>query len=107
MTAAVVAPTEHGSGADPPTDPAYPGQLTMTLTRRELLTGIGGGALAVGGYLFFLGMYVSLAVSVPPALQEDSPGAVGAFLYSLPTVAAAVPPVVAVVGIYLAHRWYR
>jgi multisubunit Na+/H+ antiporter MnhG subunit len=64
-------------------------------------------ALAVGGYLFFLGMYVSLAVSVPPALQDESPGAVGAFLYSLPTPAAVVPPVVAVVGIYLAHRRYR
>ncbi|MEF8852043.1 MAG: hypothetical protein V5A44_08310 [Haloarculaceae archaeon] len=64
-------------------------------------------ALAAGGYLFFAGMYVSLAVSVPPALREASPGAVGAFLYSLPTVTAAVPPVVAVFAIYLAHRRYR
>ena len=64
-------------------------------------------ALAAGGYLFFVGMYVSLAVSVPPALREESPGALGAFLYSLPTVTAAVPPLVAVVAIYLAHRRYR
>jgi hypothetical protein len=64
-------------------------------------------ALAAAGYLFFAGMYVSLAVSVPPALQEESPGTVGAFLYSLPTVTAAVPPVVAVIAIYLAHRRYR
>jgi len=31
------------------TGPAYPGQLTMTLTRRKLLAGIGSGTLAVGG----------------------------------------------------------
>ena len=64
-------------------------------------------ALAAAGYLFVLALYVGLAVSVPPALQEDSPGAVGAFLYSLPRLAGAVPPLVGGALVYLVHRRYR
>ncbi|PSQ37119.1 hypothetical protein BRD11_00425 [Halobacteriales archaeon SW_12_69_24] len=64
-------------------------------------------ALAAAGYLFLCSVYAALGVSVPPALQADSPGAVGAFLYSLPTEAAVVPPVIAVLALSLAHRYYR
>jgi len=64
-------------------------------------------ALAATGFLFLLALYAGLGISVPPALQEDSPGAVGAFLYSLPRAAGVVPPLVGAALIYLVHRYYR
>lgn len=64
-------------------------------------------ALAAAGYLFVLAFYVGLGISVPPALQEDSPGALGAVLYSLPRFSGVVPPIVGAAVIYLVHRRYR
>jgi hypothetical protein len=64
-------------------------------------------ALAATGFLFLLALYAGLGISVPPALQEESPGAIGAFLYSLPRAAGAVPPLAGAALIYLVHRYYR
>jgi len=64
-------------------------------------------ALAASGYLFLLSLYLGLAISVPPALQEDSPGAVGAFLYSLPRLAGVGPPLAGAALVYLVYRYYR
>jgi hypothetical protein len=67
-------------------------------------------ALAAGGYLFFLGMYVTLVLTVP-AEQQDPPvgllGPVIAVLYDLPSVAGAAPPLVAVGLLWVLHRRYR
>jgi hypothetical protein len=67
-------------------------------------------ALAVSGYGFLLSLYLSLVVTTPAELQEEPGGpfgAVAAFLYGLPTPAAVVPPVLAVVAMYLAYRRFR
>jgi len=67
-------------------------------------------ALAVSGYGFLLALYLSLVITTPAELQEAPGGpfgAVASFLYGLPRPAAAVPPVLAVVAMYLAYRRYR
>jgi len=67
-------------------------------------------SLAVAGYGFLAALYLGLVISTPPDLQESTGGPLGAgleFLYGLPTLAAAVPPAVAVATIYLAHRRYQ
>ena len=66
--------------------------------------------LAVTGYGFLGALYLSLVITTPPDLQESAAGPLGAgldVLYGLPTVAATVPPAVAVATIYLAHRRYQ
>jgi len=64
-------------------------------------------AFGAAGFLFLLALYAGLGISVPPALQEGSPGAVGAFLYSLPRTAGVVPPLAGAAIIYLVYRYYR
>jgi uncharacterized membrane protein YuzA (DUF378 family) len=67
-------------------------------------------ALAAGGYLFLLSLYLSLVVAAPPGLRETPPAVVGPlveFLYALPPLAGVVPPLVAVAVGYLLHRRYR
>ncbi|PSQ42329.1 hypothetical protein BRD17_08920 [Halobacteriales archaeon SW_7_68_16] len=68
-------------------------------------------ALAAAGYLFVVALYVGLVISAPPSLT-DGPGsgpvgALVAWLYSLPQVAGAVPPLSAAAYVYLAHRRFR
>lgn len=67
-------------------------------------------ALAASGYLFGFSLYLTLVVTAPPELRDDPSGALApvvAWLYGLPTVAGAVPPLVAVAVGYLLHRRYR
>lgn len=67
-------------------------------------------ALAAGGYLFVLSLYVGLVVSTP-ANQQETPPAVLApvvtLLYDLPPLAGLVPPLVAALLILALHRWLR
>ncbi|WP_436926325.1 hypothetical protein [Halosimplex amylolyticum] len=66
--------------------------------------------LALAGYGFLAALYVSLVISTPAELQEDPSGPLGAIaelLYGLPTLVAVVPPVAAVVVMYLAQRRFR
>ncbi|PSP67945.1 hypothetical protein BRC79_06125 [Halobacteriales archaeon QH_8_67_27] len=67
-------------------------------------------ALALSGYGFLVALYLSLVITTPAALREEPGGpfgAVAAFLYGLPRPAAAVPPVLAAVVMYLAYRRFR
>jgi hypothetical protein len=67
-------------------------------------------ALATGGYLVFVGLYVMLVLTVPPEQQDPPSGLfrpVIALLYDLPSVAGAVPPLAAVGLLWLLHRRYR
>lgn len=68
------------------------------------------GALAASGYLFVLTLYLALVISAPPGARETPAGPIAPvveFLYGLPAVAGAVPPLVAVGLGYLLHRHYR
>lgn len=67
-------------------------------------------SLALAGYLFILSLYVSLLISAPPD-QRETPSALVAtaveFLYSLPSIYAVVPPLVAAALIAVVHRFAR
>jgi hypothetical protein len=67
-------------------------------------------ALAVGGYLFAFSLYVTLVITAPAELRDDPSGALApviSALYDLPTIAGAVPPLLALVVGYLLHRRFR
>lgn len=67
-------------------------------------------ALAAAGYLFVASLYVGGVAAAPPELRDAPPAAVAPvveFLYGLPPVAGAVPPLLAVAVGYLLHRRYR
>jgi len=67
-------------------------------------------ALATGGYLVFVGLYVMLVLTVPPEQQDPPSGLfepVIALLYDLPSVTGAVPPLAAVGLLWALHRRYR
>lgn len=66
-------------------------------------------ALALSGYLFVFALYVALVISTPESYRESVGGVQGAVvnaLYSLPPLAGLVPPLLAVLAIYAAHRHY-
>lgn len=67
-------------------------------------------AVAASGYLFVPALYLTLVVTAPPSLRETPSGALAPVveaLYALPRLAGVLPPLVAVVVMYLAHRRYR
>jgi ABC-type nitrate/sulfonate/bicarbonate transport system permease component len=67
-------------------------------------------ALAASGYLFVLSLYIGLVISAPAELRETPTGGAAPlveFLYSLPPVAAAVPPLLAIAFGYAMHRRLR
>lgn len=67
-------------------------------------------ALAAGGYLFVVALYLGLVVSAPPELRDQPSGALAPVvevLYGLPALAGVVPPLLAVAVGYLLHRRYR
>lgn len=78
--------------------------------RREGSTVEYDAALAVCGFVFVLALYLGLAMSVPPELQNAPSGLLApieAAVYAAPRFAGAVPPLVATLLIVLAHRRYR
>lgn len=67
-------------------------------------------ALAATGFLYALSLYLAAVVSTPPEQQEVVGGLLApvvGFLYDLPAPVGLLPPVVAAVVVYLAHRRYR
>lgn len=63
--------------------------------------------VALAGYLFVASLYVGLVITVPPDQQESVPGAltpIVEFLYGLPQVVGVVPPLVAALLVWVAHR---
>jgi len=78
--------------------------------RRTASTAVYDRALAASGYLFLFSLYLALVVTAPPELRDDPPAVIGPaveFLYGLPPVAGAVPPLSAIAIGYLLHRRYR
>ncbi|MFC7082302.1 hypothetical protein [Halorussus caseinilyticus] len=66
--------------------------------------------LALSGYLFVLSLYVSLLISAPPGQRETPPALVAPaveFLYSLPSVYAVAPPLLAAALVAAVHRFAR
>jgi hypothetical protein len=66
--------------------------------------------LATTGYLFIFALYLGLVISTPEAQQQDVSGVlapVASVLYSLPRIGGLVPPVLAGLVMYLAHRYTR
>jgi hypothetical protein len=65
-------------------------------------------ALAGTGFLFILALYLGLVISAPESLADDAGsgplGAVVGWLYSLPRSMGALPPLIAALSIYAAHR---
>lgn len=67
-------------------------------------------ALAAAGYLFVLSLYLAVVISAPPAYRGSPSGALApavAFLYGLPALAGLVPPALAGLLMWLAHRRLR
>lgn len=67
-------------------------------------------ALAATGLGFLASLYVGLVVSIPPGMQQPVSGPLAPaveWLYALPALAGAVPPLAAAAGIWLAHRTLR
>jgi hypothetical protein len=85
----------------------------LLVARRHRRTGstrVYDQALAAAGYLFVFSLYLALVITAPPALRDDPSGAlepVVSFLYGLPTLAGAVPPLIALAVGYALHRRYR
>lgn len=78
--------------------------------RRHGSTRVYDRALAAGGYLFLVALYTGLVVAAPPGLRDEPSGALAplvGFLYGLPPVAGAIPPLLAVAVGYALHRRYR
>jgi hypothetical protein len=66
-------------------------------------------ALGATGYLFVGSVYLALVISTPESYRESVDGAQGAIvnaLYSLPPLAGLIPPLLAALAIYAAHRYY-
>lgn len=66
-------------------------------------------ALAAGGYLFVVGLYLGLVISTPAEQERAATGALGpvlATLYALPRAAGVVPPLLAAAAIAVLHRRY-
>ena len=66
--------------------------------------------LGFAGFVFLASLYVGLVVAVPVANQEAVTGVLAPLievLYALPSLAGLVPPVLAAVLIWLAHRFAR
>ncbi|WP_440007498.1 hypothetical protein [Halomicrococcus sp. SG-WS-1] len=61
-------------------------------------------AHALTGVAFVVLLYAGIAISVPPQFQSADPGAVGAFLYSLPPLWGLAPPVVGAALVVVVHR---
>jgi len=67
-------------------------------------------ALGAAGFGYALAIYLALVVSAPPDMRSTPSGALAPaveFLYSLPALAGLVPPLLAVVLMYLLHRRFR
>jgi hypothetical protein len=78
--------------------------------RGETADGPYDAALAAGGYLFVVALYVGLVISVPPSQQTTPTGAlapIATALYGLPQMAGVVPPLLAAAVILLCHRRLR
>ena len=78
--------------------------------RRSGSTLVYDRALAASGYLFAFSLYVTLVITAPAELRDDPGGALAPVvgrLYDLPTVAGAVPPLLALGVGYLLHRRFR
>jgi len=63
--------------------------------------------LAVTGFVFLFSLYVGLVITVQPVQQEVVTGVhapIIGFLYALPQVAGVVPPTIAGIVIYIAHK---
>ena len=66
-------------------------------------------ALAATGYLFVLTVYLLLVISTPAQYRESVSGATGtvvSFFYSLPPLAGLIPPALAVLLMFAAHRQF-
>lgn len=65
-------------------------------------------ALAAAGFVFLAALYVGLVASVPPEMQRPPTGALApavAWLYGLPQLAGAGPPLAAALAILGLHWW--
>jgi hypothetical protein len=75
--------------------------------RRSASTPRYDAAVALGGYGFVFSLYLTLLLSIPPEQQEPVSGVTAPIVevfYDLPAISGLVPPVVAVVLLYLVHR---
>lgn len=67
-------------------------------------------ALATAGVGFLASLYVGLVASIPPGMQQPVSGPLAPvveWLYALPPLAGAVPPLSGAAGIWLVHRALR
>jgi len=67
-------------------------------------------ALGAAGFVYAFTIYLALVVSAPPDMRSTPSGALAPlveFLYSVPPLAGLVPPLLAVVLMYVLHRRFR
>lgn len=67
-------------------------------------------ALALAGFLLLVSLYVGVVITIPPEQQTTPTGVLAPViegLYALPALAGLLPPALAVVVIYLAHRFTK
>ncbi|MBV0900379.1 hypothetical protein [Haloarcula salina] len=79
----------------------------LAVARRHRRTGSSVAydrGIAFSALLFVGSLYLALLVSAPAELRDPTESAVVGFFYSLPPLAGLVPPLLAVGGMYLAHR---
>lgn len=82
----------------------------LLVARHHRLQGASGlydRGLAWSGYVFVLTLYISLVISAPPDLRSTPPGPLAPIidaLYTLPPIAALVPPLVGAGLIYYVHN---
>ena len=85
----------------------------LLVARRHRRTGKGGrydAWLGCSGFVFLASLYVGLVIAVPAGQQQPITGLfapVVAVLYALPQPAGLVPPFVAALLIWMAHRLLR
>lgn len=86
----------------------------VLLVARRHRTGYGrpgyDRALGTAGYLFVVGLYVGLVMTIPPEFREPAGGVLAPVveaLYAADPALAALPPVVGAVSVWVAHRHYR
>lgn len=63
--------------------------------------------LAAAAYVYLASLYVMLVISAPPGQRDEPPAGIAPvveILYGLPPAAGAIPPLLAVLGLYLVHR---
>ncbi|WP_250137844.1 hypothetical protein [Halorientalis salina] len=75
--------------------------------RRSASTPRYDAAVGLGGYVFVFSLYLTLLLSIPPEQQEPVSGVTAPIVevfYDLPAISGLVPPIVAVVLLYLVHR---